>query len=101
MAATVADAGPAERDALLVAALRAAVPDTADALAGRGLPRALAEASLDDARLDADWLRRVRRAGPADATDAAALEVLMYWQAWHHVMRGGLRATWSTTASRP
>ncbi|WP_284760296.1 hypothetical protein [Curtobacterium sp. MEB011] len=48
VAATVADAGPAERDALLVAALRAAVPDTADALAGRGLPRALAEASVAD-----------------------------------------------------
>ncbi|WXF91152.1 hypothetical protein WDV91_18170 [Curtobacterium flaccumfaciens pv. flaccumfaciens] len=48
LAATVADARPAERDALLVAALRAAVPDTAGALADRGLPRALAEASVAD-----------------------------------------------------
>ncbi|MBF4614414.1 hypothetical protein [Curtobacterium sp. VKM Ac-1376] len=48
LAATVADAGPAHRDALLVAALRAAVPMTAAELGARGLTRTVAEASVAD-----------------------------------------------------
>ncbi|ROP72494.1 hypothetical protein [Curtobacterium sp. PhB115] len=59
LAATVADAEPAERDTLLVSALRAAVPVTAAALAARGLPPAVADASVADVdrKLDRYGLR--------------------------------------------
>ncbi|HEU4630910.1 MAG TPA: hypothetical protein VFS08_14265 [Gemmatimonadaceae bacterium] len=60
----------------------------------RFLDVALAEASLDDPRLNADWIRRRRAEVAAGPVDEAALEVLMYWQAWHHVMRGDLRPAW-------
>lgn len=82
---------------------RAGLP-TPFAWAPSPLPeRALAEAALDDPRLNADWIRARRdRVGPGDAV---AREVLMYWQAWHHVMRGDLADTWGATragaAARP
>ncbi|NQW89968.1 hypothetical protein HQQ88_06630 [Curtobacterium sp. VKM Ac-2861] len=59
LAATVVDAEPAQRDALLVAAFRAAVPGNAAALEARGLPRSVAEASVADVdrKLDRYGLR--------------------------------------------
>jgi len=45
-------------------------------------------------RLNADWIRRQRSADTATASDAVALEVLMYWQGWHHAMRGELTSVW-------
>lgn len=60
----------------------------------RFLQAAFREASLDDHRLNADWIRGRRAGGSLGCTDPVALEVLMYWQAWHHVMRGDLVAAW-------
>lgn len=61
----------------------------------RFLDVALHEASLDDGRLNADWIRRRRSGESAGSVDAVALEVLMYWQAWHHAVRGDLVSAWS------
>jgi len=55
---------------------------------------ALHESALDDERLNADWIRRRRSGEGAGRGDAVALEVLMYWQAWQHAMRGDLLAAW-------
>jgi hypothetical protein len=64
----------------------------------RFLDTAVREADLDDPRLNADWLRRRRAGGSMHPVDCAASEVLMYWQAWHNVMRGSLLAAWGEGA---
>lgn len=52
---------------------------------------ALREVQLDDPRINADAVVRLRmKSGPPTLEDDAALELLMYWQAWHHVMEGAL-----------
>lgn len=64
----------------------------------RFLDVALAEAGLDDTRLNAHWLASQREgSGPADPIGR---EILLYWQAWHHLMRGGLAARWGGVAAR-
>jgi hypothetical protein len=60
----------------------------------RFLTIALDEASLDDTRLNADWIRHQRSRDTATPSDTVALEVLMYWQGWHHAMRGDLTSAW-------
>lgn len=63
----------------------------------RLLDVALGKAALDDPRLNADGIRALRAGGAAGRTaaDARALEALLYWQAWGHVMRGGFPAEWA------
>ncbi|HEX5579925.1 MAG TPA: hypothetical protein VFX39_00015 [Gemmatimonadaceae bacterium] len=63
----------------------------------RFLDLALREAALDDPRLNADWIRGRRTGSAAGPVDQVALEVLMYWQAWHHVMRGDLLTRWGSS----
>ncbi len=59
---------------------------------------AVDEAALDSQYLNADWVR-LRRSGAARTpADDAAAEVLMYWQGWHHMMRGPLVETWGELA---
>ncbi|HEY0971919.1 MAG TPA: hypothetical protein VGE02_13195, partial [Gemmatimonadales bacterium] len=97
--------------------VRAAVQATAQrprvtrALRAAGLPTpfawepspfpevALGEAALDDPMLNADGIRALRSGGPRSHADGVALEVLMYWRAWHLLMRGELLTAWSPPGS--
>lgn len=56
--------------------------------------QALGEAALDDSRLNADAIRELRESGAGGEVEGAAAEILMYWQAWHHVMRGESLERW-------
>jgi hypothetical protein len=75
----------------------------------RFLGLALDEAALDDGRLNADWLLELRRGeqsgrgiGGGGGDAAIALEVLMYWQAWQHAMKGDLLSEWGAySAAEP
>jgi hypothetical protein len=61
----------------------------------RFLDVALAE-DVPDTRLNAHWLASQRDgSGPADPIGR---EILLYWRAWHHLMRGGLAERWGREA---